>query len=295
MIGLWSRGGLSWRELFKRTWREAWEDEVFGTAARLAFYHFLALFPSLLLLLMLLAALDGAGSALEKALVSALDKVLPSEAAGLITSTMKDFGNTAVRGSAAWTAVLGAVWAALNGTWALIAGLNRAYEVKDERRWWVLLLVMLALTLALGIATMAALAAIFYGGEAGQALHVGAVWNWIHWPVVIVLLLVAFALLYRFGPHLYDLELKWSTPGAVVGVALWLVATLLFRFYVNHFGSYGRIYGRLAAVAVLLLWLYFTGAAILIGGELNSEIENAAAEGGDPEARRPGQKRPGEG
>jgi membrane protein len=193
-----------------------------------------------------------------------------------------------------------AAWGALNGTWAMMTGLNKAYEVEEKRRWWRLLFIMFGLTIALSILGLMGLAAIVYGNRIGNIAgrHLGApahfafLWRSIQWLVIVILLLFSFAVLYRFGPNLNDRRWQWSIPGAVVAVTLWVPSTLLLRLYQEHFSS-SRIYGQLNAVAMLLLWLYLTGAVIFIGGEANSEIEKAAAEAGHPDVREPGERRSG--
>lgn len=287
MDRLWSRGGLSWPQLVKRTWHESWEDEVFGLAARLAFYHFLALFPVLLLLLLLLLKLSDAGPQLRNTLTDSLSQLLPQQAAQLVGSMVGQLNHTAGLGAGIWWAVLGSTWAAVNGTWALMTGLNMAYEVKEKRRWWKLLGLALVLTICLAILGFAALALILYGGRAARVIgpHLGItahgwlLWRLVQWPIIAILLLTAFAILYRFAPNLDDRKWQWSTPGAVVALILWVGSALLLRAYFEYSRSYERMYGTLADVAILLMWLYFTSAAILIGGEMNSEIEKAA-EGG---------------
>jgi membrane protein len=132
MADLWTRGGLSWRELIKRTARESWEDEVFGQAARLAFYHFLALFPALLLAAMILARFSGAGSNMLQTLQSSLATVLPPPVSEMVTSFFGGIGGRVARHSL-WFATFGSLWAAVNGTWAVMSGLNAAYEVEERR------------------------------------------------------------------------------------------------------------------------------------------------------------------
>ena len=287
MTDLWSLRGLSWRELARRTCRRSWDDEVFGQAARLAFYYFLSMFPVLLLLLMWLDKFAGAGSTgsnLLDTLLGAFQQVLPREASELMAKTVGQLNTGAIIGAGAVYAGLGSVWGALNGTWAMMTGLNKAYEVKEERRWWRVLRIALGLTTSLAIIGLIALAAILYGSLAWEMIghRVGidsqppVLWSIIQWLTTAMLLIFSFALVYRFGPNLKDRRWRWSFPGAVVAVTLWIASTLLLRFYQNHFSSQ-RIYGGLNAVAELLLWLYFTGAALFIGGEANSEIEKAAA------------------
>lgn len=298
MAEMWSLRGLSWRELAKRTCRESWEDEIFGQSARMALYFFFALFPELLLLLILLGQSAG-GSEWRRALLDSFKQVLPPNASLLMTQIVDQISARAAFGAGAIAAAAYAVWEALNGTWAMITGLNKAYEVEEKRRWR-LLFVMFALTISLSALGLTALASLVYGNRAGIIIgrHLGTparfefVWLLIQWTVIAILLLFSFAVLYRFGPNLNDRRWQWSIPGAVVAVALWIPATLLLRMYQEHFGS-SRIYGQLNAVATLLLWLYLTGAVIFIGGEVNSEIEKAAAETGHPNVRKAGGRRSG--
>jgi membrane protein len=299
MAELWSLRGLSWRELIKRTCRKSWEDEIFGQSARMALYFFFALFPLLLLLLILLDQTGGA-SDWRDALLDSFKQVLPPDASTLITQTIEQLNARAGLGTGAILAGIYAAWGALNGTWAMMTGLNKAYEVEEQRAWWRILYIMFGLTISLSILGAIALGSIVYGNRIGNIAgrHLGAPAHFeflgpiIQWAVIVILLLVSFAVLYRFGPNLKDRRWQWSIPGAVVAVTLWVPSTLLLRLYQEHFGS-SRIYGRLSAVATLLLWLYLTGAVIFIGGEANSEIEKAAAEAGHPDVREAGERRSG--
>jgi membrane protein len=283
MANLWTRGGLSWSELVLRTWQESWEDAVFGQAARLAFYHFIAIFPSLLLLFFALVKFPAAGSAVRTTLATALSGILPHEASALMQSMIEKLNATAASGMGLFSAALGSVWAAINGTWAVMTGLNTAYEVKERRPLWKVLAIAFALTASIALMFLIALGALFYGTRAAQAILQGAgtgaslplLVRSAEWTILAFLLLMSFALFYRFGPNLYDREWQWSTPGAVLALLLWLLASELVRLYFERFHTYHVVYGPLEGVAMLLLWLYFTSGAILIGGEMNSEIEKA--------------------
>jgi membrane protein len=300
MAVLWSLRGLSWRELAKRTFRRSWEHGVFGQAAQLAFYYFLGIFPALLLLLVLLNTLSSTGSDLRNTLLDYFQQVVPPEASALLAKTVAELNARATVGAGALWAVPSAAWAIFNGTWVMMAGLNNAYGVKEERRWWRVLTIAFGLTMSLGIMGLLALAAMLYGSRAGTAIgrHLGlhalpVSWHIMQWLVIVLLLLFSFASLYRFGPNLKDRRWQWSTPGAVVAIVLWAGSILVLRISQEHFGSSQRIYAGLKPVVALLLWLYFTGAAIFIGGETNSEIEKAATEAGDSDVRSPGERRSG--
>lgn len=301
MAELWSLRGLSWRELAKRTCRKSWDDEIFGQSARLAFYLFFGIFPALLLLIMLLGESVGPGSELRGALLDSFKQVLSPDAAALIATTIRQLHAKAVAGGGAILAGVGAAWGALNATWAIMTGLNKAYEVEEKRLWWQILLITFGLTISLSALGLIALAAFFYSDRAGNIVgeHLGApahfefVWRILQWAVIILLLLISFTLLYRYGPNLNDRRWQWSIPGAAIAVTLWVASTLLLRVYQEHSTSSQRIYGGLSAVATLLLWLYVTSASIFIGGEANSEIEKAAVEAGHSDVREAGARRSG--
>jgi membrane protein len=300
MTRLWDLPGLTWWELAKRTCRKSWEGEVFGQSAQLAFYFFFSLFPALLLLLILLAMSAAEGSRGRAALLDSFSQILPQGASALIAKTVEELNARAVLGAGAVGAGAYAVWGALNGTWAMMTGLNKAYEVSEERPWWKVLAVMLGLTISLSVLYVIVLAAIAYGDPAGKIVgrHLGTpayfefFWRVVEWLVIVIVLLFSFALIYRVGPNLKDRRWQWSIPGAFVAVALWVGSTLLLRVYQESFSS-SRIYGGLNAVIVLMIWLYITGAAIFIGGAANSEIEKAAVAAGDSSVREVKEPRSG--
>lgn len=292
---------LSWWELARITCRKSWDDEIFGQAARLSFYYFLAMFPALLLLLILLGRFAGNGAELRSTLLDSFQQVLSSKAAALMATTISELNAKPVAGVGALSAGLSAIWASVNGTWAMMTGLNRAYEVKEERPWWKVWSIAIGLTITLGIMGLIALVLILFvnrGGSmidrhVGMPAHLHVIWSVISWSVIVILMLVSWAVLYRFGPNLKDRRWQWSSPGAVVGVTLWVIATLLLRVYQDNFRSSQRIYAGLDAVATLSFWLYLTGASLFIGGEANSAIEEAATEAGHSDVRRPSERRSG--
>jgi membrane protein len=194
----------------------------------------------------------------------------------------------------------GALWAALNGTWAMVYGLNKAYEVEEHRSWQELLLTIGGLTFFLAIIGSMAVFLIFCSAYLRGRFDGGAMaLHAVEWMVLAVALSFSFAMLYRYGPNLRDCEWKWSTPGALCAVVLWISATFGTRLYFEHVNNYSRSYGRLNGVVMLLLWLYAGNGAILIGGEMNSEIEkhiaasdeSASKQDRSRSRRSPGQKR----
>jgi membrane protein len=173
----------------------------------------------------------------------------------------------------------------------MIYGLNNAYEVEERRTWWQLAVTISGLTLSLAVTGSIAVFLIFWGAYLQAYLHGGAITlRILEWLILTVMLSISFAVLYRFGPSLRDHEWRWCTPGALCALVLWIGTTLASRAYFEHVNNYARSYGQLNGVVMLLLWLYVTNGAILIGGEMNSEIEKAVAQGRnspEPGAHRP--------
>ncbi|HKN84554.1 MAG TPA: YihY/virulence factor BrkB family protein [Pyrinomonadaceae bacterium] len=301
MASLWRLGNLGWRELAKRVWHEIQEDEVFGRAAELSYYFLLALFPFLIFLTSTIGFVVGSGTGTRHALFNYLGRVMPPSASALIDSTMWEVSSASGGGKLSF-GILAALWAASNGLSAITSSLNTAYNLKETRPWWKQRLTAIGLTMALSVLIISALVLVVAGGHIADWLATAhgfgstfpLVWKIIQWPVVLGSIILAFALIYYFAPDLREQAWKWLTPGAAIGVALWLLVSVAFRVYLHFFDSYSKTYGSLGAVIILMLWLYFTGAAVLIGGEINSEIENAAAQQGEPEAKEKGEKSPDE-
>lgn len=301
MASLWRLGNLGWRELLKRVWKEIQEDEVFGRAAELSYYFLLALFPFLIFLTSVLGLVLGSGSGTRQTLFDYLARVMPPSAYQLITTTMTEVSAASSGGKISF-GILAALWAASNGLSAITTSLNTAYDVEETRPWWKQRITAIGLTIALSVFIISALTLVVAGSWIADwlALTFGLgstfplAWKLLQWPVVLGCIIFAFALIYYFAPDLHEQKWTWLTPGAAIGVAIWLLVSIGFRVYLNFFDSYSATYGSLGAVIILMLWLYFTGIAVLIGGEINSEIENAAAKQGEPEAKEKGEKAPQE-
>ena len=299
MASMWKLGNLGWGELAKRVWREIQEDEVFGRAAELSYYFLLALITFLIFLTSIIGIVLGSGTGTRHTLFNYLAQVMPGSAYQLISSTMLEV-STASGGGKLSFGILAALWAASNGLSAITTSLNTAYDLKETRPWWKTRLTAIGLTMVLSVLIISALLLVVAGGRIAEWLAsiygFGPVfplaWKIIQWPVVLGCIVLAFALIYYFAPDFRKQAWKWLTPGAAIGVALWLLVSIGFRVYLHFFNSYSTTYGSLGAVIILMLWLYFTGAAVLIGGEINSEIENAAAKQGEPEAKEKGEKAP---
>lgn len=291
----WKLGGLTTWQLSKRVYKELDDDEVFTRSAALSYYFMSALIPMLFFLVTCLG-IFGKSHDLRHSLFSYLQQFLPPDAYSMLTKTMREVVTHSTGVKLALGLVL-ALWSGSGGMRSIMDALNRCYHVKEGRPLWKQFALSMALTIAISALTMVALIIVLYGGSIAQFVgaHTGLsditvlLWRAVQWPLAFFFVVLTFASIYYWAP---DAEQQWTwiTPGSLTGVVLWIVASLGFRVYLHYFNSYGKTYGSLGAVIVLLLWLYITGFAILVGGEINSEIEHAAAERGHPDAKDVGEK-----
>ena len=281
------------KDFLTRVWARSEEDEILGRSAQLSYYFLLALFPLLLFLITLFGYMNGAGSHLRDKLITYLGNVMPDSAFQLVVATIDQI-TQARGGGKLWFGLLAALWAASSGLNALAQALNAAYDVPETRPWWKVRLISIALTVALAVLIISALLIVLYGGRLGNFLamlvHEGSAftlaWKIFQWPIALAFVFFAFSLIYQFGPNVSagrrdsrlpasDLRRRWLSPGVVVAIILWLLVSLGFRLYLHFFNSYSATYGSLGAVIILMLWFYLTGAAILLGGEINCELESS--------------------
>jgi membrane protein len=270
------------KQQLKRLFWRVQDDNVFGRAAQLSYYFLLALFPLLLFLVSLLGFFAKAGSELRNELLSYLAAVMPGAAVTLVHTTLEEVSAAASGGKLSF-GLIAALWAASNGMGAISDTLNIAYNVKETRPWWKVRVISVLLTISLAILIIAALTIILYGGSILDALANrygfgnAFKWTWrvLQWPIVLIFVLATFNLIYNFAPNIRHHQRKLLTPGAFVGVGLWLLVSFGFRIYLHYFNSYSVTYGSLGALIILMLWFYFTGVAILIGGEINCEADSS--------------------
>ena len=191
-----------------------------------------------------------------------------------------------------------ALWAAAGGMTSMMSTLNGAYQVRDSRSLIKFRAIAVGLTVAISILVLAAVLLVLGGGQVAnfvgehfqlkQAFIIA--WKVMQYPIALFFVVFSFSLIYYFGPDIKEQHWYWITPGSVFGVLLWLTASFLFRVYLHFFNSYSQTYGSLGAAMILLVWFYVTGFAFLVGGEINAQIEHAAARHGHPEAKAPGEK-----
>src|SRR5690349_5995277 len=295
---LWSLGGLSVRKLAKRVYQGLNDDYLLDRASSLAFNFILALFPLMLFLLAVFGIFASHSVSMRANFFTYLGQVLPSDAAQVISRTLSEVTKNA-GGAKLTIGILLTLWFAAGGMTSMISGLNGVYEVRESRPFWKVRAIALGLTFAISILIIAALVAILTGSFVASYLgsHFGMreatvlVWHALQIALALVFVVFSFSLIYYYGPDLEEQHWYWITPGSIIGVGLWIAASFAFRGYLHFFNSYSKTYGSLGAAMILLMWLYITGFAFLIGGEINAQIEHAAAVRGHPEAKAPGEKK----
>jgi membrane protein len=286
---------LTWGEIFKRTFNEAFtKDNCLGMAAQLAYYFFFALFPALLFLVALASYFPA--YKLVDDMFRTLGGYVPPEALTIMTDQLRKIseGN---QGGLLTLGVLTALWSTSSAMTAIIDTLNAAYDIEEGRPWWHVRLIAIGLTVSIAIFILISMALLLIGPSFIERM-LGATlgpwftfaWNGLRWPVLFVLVSAAIALIYYYAPDA-EQDWVWLTPGSLLATLLWLLASLGFKYYVANMGSYTETYGAIGGVMVLMLWFYISGLVILVGAELNAEIEHASPYGKEEGEKVPGEKR----
>jgi membrane protein len=268
----WTRGGLSWRELVLRTWRQVQRHDTLNRAAVVAFYAMLSLVP--FLAIVLAVALGAAGS-IAAEMASLSHRFLPGDADVLIQEQIRKVREQPPAGLLSFGFVL-LVWSASSLFVAVMDATSVAYGVRDTRPWWKRRLLAVLLTVIDSLLLVSATLSIVLWPVIMGWLHLGVAATFLQWVMVAIALLAFFAIAYYFGPD-GKREWRWLSPGSTLGTLGLIAATLGFRLYLQYGTGYSETYGALAGVVVTLLWFYFAALALLLGAELNGVIAHAAA------------------
>lgn len=283
----WDLKEIPYNRVLKRVWRGLFEDRVFGWAAELGFYFLFALFPTLICASSILGLVARSAHQFYGELLGHLALVIPTSAMGAVLKTFNETTTASTSGKVTF-GLVAAIWSASVGVSAIQETLNGVYKLEDRRSYLVARLQAIGLTILLIVMVSAGLGSMlasdYFARLIDARVHdmilriagVVAV-RLVFWLLAGVLLALTFAVLYYWAPDC-DMRWHWITPGALIGIIGWMLASLGFRLYLHYFNTYSMTYGSLGAVIILLMWFYITGLMLLIGAEVNSKIEAAAAE-----------------
>jgi membrane protein len=285
----------SWFGVLKRSAKEFREDNLTDWAAALTYYGVLAIFPALLVLVSILGLI---GESATQPLIDNLGSVAPGPAKDIFTSAIENLqGSSGAAGVFFVIGLIAAVWSASGYIAAFMRASNAIYDIEEGRPLWKTLPMRVGLTILLMVLTAVSAVAVAVSGglarEVGNLLGLGdtavTVWSIAKWPVLILFVSFMFALLYWAAPNVKQPKFKWLSPGSILAVVGWIIASAAFAFYVANFGSYNKTYGALAGPIVFLVWLWMSNIMILLGAEFNAELERGRAieSGMRPEDREP--------
>jgi membrane protein len=287
-------GSGRWATL-KRTVSEFREDNLTDWAAALTYYGLLSLFPAVIAMVSLIG-LFGNPTSTTKSLTEIITEIGPESAAETFKGPIESV--TQHRTTAGFTFVLGvvlALWSASGYTGAFMRASNVIYETREGRPFWKLRPLQILVTLAMiALLTLLAVSLVLTGpivSAVAKPLGIGStavdIWDVAKWPVLALVFLLVLSILYYASPNAKLRGFRWVTPGSLVAIVVWIVASALFGIYVAHFGSYDKTYGTLGGLIALLIWLWISNLAILFGLQLNAELERSAElEEGQPQADR---------
>jgi membrane protein len=273
----------SWPTILKRTFKQFGEDKLTTWAAALTYFGILSLFPMLLALVSVLGVI---GPSAIQPLLDNLSTVAPGPAKDILTNVLNSLQSN--KGGSTVALIIGlaaAIWSASGYIGAFMDAANNVWDAPEGRPIWKKIPVRLAVTIVLLILlTVTALAIVFTGPVAkqvGDIIGLGStfvqVWSIVKWPILLLIVSFMISLLYWACPNVKQPGFPWVTPGGLLAVVLWIIASALFAFYVSNFSSYNKTYGSLGGVIVFLTWLWITNIIILLGAEFNSEMERSKA------------------
>ncbi len=265
--------------VFRQAMKGFIEDDMGEYAAALSYHILLALFPFIIFLLTVLGAL-GLSDFFDR-LLNEARVALPPDALLLVEQVIGEIRGQPREGLLS-VSILFALWAASAGVRSLMNALNAAYDVEETRPAWQRYPLSIVYTIGLaalviisaGLLIIGPLATGWFAGQIRLSRAAELAWTWLRWPVVVILLLLTFAIIYRVAPNI-DQPFRYVTPGSVLGVLTWIVASLGFSIYVENFGNYGATYGSLGGIVVLLLYFFVSAAVLLFGAEINAVIHPA--------------------
>jgi membrane protein len=286
---------LGWLDLMKRTAKEALADDVFDLAAQQAYYFFFALFPALLFAIAV-ASFFPLQSLIDDA-VKMLSSFAPQAVVQIITDAMGSLSKQNDGGILTF-GFLVTIWSSSGAMVSIITTLNTCYDVTESRPWWKTRAIAIGITIALAVFILVSMFLIIAGPSLAEnlavRLHLGEAFKWtwwiVQWPIVFLLVATAIAVIYYFAPDV-EQDWVWITPGSLLATVLWIAVSLGLKIYYQMVPGANAAYGAIGGIMVLMLWFYCSGLVLLLGAEVNSEIEHASPYGKEAGERVPGEKK----
>ena len=285
---LWNLEGVPAKIIAKNTWNAIFEDNLLGRSAELGFYFLFALFPTLFTACSVLGLAARSAVHIYQNLLQYLSIVAPPSALGMVLEAFNQTTAAASSGKLTF-GLVAALWSASVGFVAIQESLNVVYRVKESRPYWKARLTAIGITFVLSVVITLMLASLLAADFFARLAHRHIYHHWmavlaagslrtLGWLAATAFLSLLFAIIYYCGPNVKVSQWRWLTPGSASGMVGWLLASLGLRVYVHYFNNYSATYGSLGTVIILLTWFYLSGLMLLIGGEINSEIEAAVQE-----------------
>ncbi len=277
------RRGGSWTGVLKRTFTGYRSKNLSDWAAALTYYGILAMFPAIIALLAIVGLI---GPSATQPLIDNLGKLAPGAGREIFTNAVQGLAkDRGAAGALFVIGIVGALWSASSYIGAFMRASNAIYEIEEGRPIWTTIPVRVGLTLVLMVLlAVSSLAVVITGGlarQVGNLVGVGntavSIWDIAKWPVLLLVVSIMFSLLYWAAPNVKHPGHRWLSPGGLFAVLIWVIASALFTLYVSNFGSYNKTYGALAGVIIFLVWLWISNVAILLGAELNAEVQRGRA------------------
>jgi membrane protein len=270
---------FEWKVFSKKLYDKFFETDVMSASAQVAFYFSFAFFPLLLFLVSLFGLVLDSTDELRRQLYNYLAQIMPESAYQLVQTTMDEIIDKSSGGKLT-LGLLVTLWSASAGIDSLRIALNRVYEVKETRSWWMTKLQSLNLTflfillLAIGLAAVTAGWTLVKVALSGMGFGVTSPWivSTIQWATIVIVMVFSTAVVYSWLPCFKKFHWVWISPGSITAILVWILFGSVFRLYLLYFNSYNKAYGSLGAVIILMLWMYITGLALLVGGAINSVL-----------------------
>jgi membrane protein len=286
---------IGWKDLLKRTGSEMMSDDILDLAAQQAYYFFFALFPALLFVIAVASFFPL--RTLTNDVISMLAHIAPGDVIKIVNDQMMALSKQK-SGGVLTIAFFVTIWSSSGAMSSIITTLNAAYDITESRPWWKARLTAVLLTVGIAVFILASMFLVLAGPTVAERLatrlDLGPAFKWtwwiLQWPIVFALVVTAIGIVYYYAPDA-EQDWVWITPGSVLATILWLLVSLGLKYYYQLVPNANATYGALGGIMVLMLWFYASGIAMLIGAELNSEIEHASPYGKDPGERVPGEKK----